>query len=247
MSKLEGTTGRRRLYLMRHGHVNYFAPAIEQAGSVRHVTLTERGRTEARAAAHALAPVVMDRALSSNLPRARETAEIVLELQNECPLLEVEPALAEIRGGRLLSVSNRSELVATMEFYFARATETGATMLENGEAFLAAQTRAVDVVRRILAEPGWRQALIVAHEGINRLILSWASGAGLAATAAFEQDTCCINVIDFDMVPAEDGSPGPEIARALIKAVNLTPYNYLKQGMNMTSLEAIFAPETAKE
>jgi broad specificity phosphatase PhoE len=246
MSTLEGTTGRRRLYLMRHGHVDYFAPGIERTGSVRDVVLTERGRTEAQAAAHAFAPVALDRALSSNLPRARETAEIVLGLQAQCPRLDVEPALAEIRGGRLLSVANRNELVATMEFHFARANEPGATMLENGEAFLAAQTRAVGVVRRILAEPGWRQALIVAHEGINRLVLSWASGAALAATAAFEQDTGCINVIDFDMVPTEDGAAGPEIARAIIKAVNLTPYNYLKHGMNMTSLEAIFTPEKAE-
>ena len=80
----------------------------------------------------------------------------------------------------------------------------------------------------------------MAHEGINRLILSWAAGTGLLATSAFEQDTGCINVIDFDMVPAEDGSPGLEIARTLIKAVNLTPYNFLKHGMNLTSLEAIF-------
>lgn len=247
MNTLEGTTGRRRLYLMRHGHVDYFSPAIQQAGSVRHVALTERGRTEAQAAAHALAPVSLDRALSSNLPRARETAEIVLRMQTQPPILDVEPALAEIRGGRLLSVSDRKELVATMEFHFARAGEPGATMLENGEVFLAAQTRAVDVVRRILGEPDWRQALIVAHEGINRLLLSWASGAGLAATAAFEQDTGCINVIDFDMVPAEEGKPGPEIARSIIKAINLTPYNYLKHGMNMTSLEAIFTPEPVKE
>ena len=31
------------------------------------------------------------------------------------------------------------------------------------------------------------------------------------------------------------------IARSIIKAVNLTPYNYLKHGMNLTSVEAIFA------
>ena len=50
-----------------------------------------------------------------------------------------------------------------------------------------------------------------------------------------------INVIDFDMAPREDGAPGPEIARVLIKALNLTPYNYLKHGMNLNSLESIFA------
>ena len=243
MSSLPGTTGRRRVHLMRHGHVDYFAREIAIQGSVRNVTLTPRGRMEADAAGRALAGVGLDRALCSGLPRAKETAEIVIEAQSNPPQLEIEPSLSEIRGGRLLSVMDRKELVATMVFHFGRAGEEGATMLENGEAFAAAQQRAVDVVLRLLGEPGWRQSLIVAHEGINRLILSWAAGARLNATAAFEQDTGCINVIDFDMVPAQDGFPGPEIARTLIKAVNLTPYNYLKHGMNLTSLESIFTPE----
>ena len=247
MSVLPGTTGRRRIYLMRHGHVDYFARDIPAKGSVRHVPLTSRGRLEAEAAARALAGVQFDRVICSGLPRTLETAEIMLDAQVGPPALEIEPALVEIRGGRLLSVTDRKELVATMVFHFARAGEAGATMLEEGEAFAAAQERAVSVMLRLLREPGWRQCLIVAHEAINRLVLSWATGAGLAATGAFEQDTGCINVIDFDMVPAEDGSPGPEIARKLIKAVNLTPYNYLKHGMNLTSLEAIFTPEIAKE
>ena len=67
------------------------------------------------------------------------------------------------------------------------------------------------------------------------------TGNGLSGVQAFEQDLACINVLDFDMVPREDGSVGTEIARALIKTVNVTPYNYTKHGMNMTSLEAIFA------
>lgn len=246
MSILPGTTGRRRIYLMRHGHVDYFAPNIATIGGVRDISLTLQGREEAKAAALALSAVVLDRVFCSSLPRARQTAEIVVEHQSQAKVVEVEPALSEIHGGRLLDVSNRSELIATMVFHFARASEDGATMLEGGEAFAGAQERAVGVVRRILGESGWRQILIVAHEGINRLILSWAAGTGLLATSAFEQDTGCINVIDFDMVPAEDGSPGPEIARALIKAVNLTPYNFLKHGMNLTSLEAIFT-RTATE
>ncbi len=78
-------------------------------------------------------------------------------------------------------------------------------------------------------------------------MLSWAAGAGLAAAGAFEQDTGCINVLDFDMVPGASGRPIPEIERVLIKAVNLTPYNYVKHGMNLTSLEAIFDRDFAQE
>ena len=81
----------------------------------------------------------------------------------------------------------------------------------------------------------------MAHEGTNRLLLSWMTGSGLRAVQAFEQDLACINVLDFDMVPKEDGSVGTEIQRRFIKSVNMTPYNYTKHGMNKTALEAIFA------
>jgi len=242
MSSLPGTTGRRRVYLMRHGHVDYFAPEVVRTRNTRNVVLTEQGRMEAGAAGRALAVIAFDRAICSGLPRTRETAEIVLSLCANSPPLEIQPDLEEIHGGRA-QVTSRAELVATMAFQFARSADEGATMLEGGEVFAHAQTRAVAVIRQLLSESDWKQILVVAHEGINRLLLSWVAGAGLLATNAFEQDTGCINVIDFDMVPAANGRPGPEIARALIKTVNLTPYNYLKHGMNLTSLEAIFARE----
>lgn len=240
MSTLPGTTGRRRLYLMRHGNVDYLAPEVARTRNTHDVVLTEQGRLEANAAGKALAGIAFDRAICSGLPRTRETAEIVLSLNDAPPALEIAPDLVEIRSGRA-EITSRAEMVATMTFLFAKAAEEGATMLEGGEAFAAAQARAIAVIKQLLGEPDWKQTLVVAHGGINRLLLSWISGAGLRATQAFEQDTGCINIVDFDMVPAEDGGPGPEIERALIKAVNLTPYNYLKHGMNLTSLEAIFA------
>jgi len=110
-----------------------------------------------------------------------------------------------------------------------------------GERFLEAQGRAVMALEALATGPVWRTALIVAHEGINRLILSWACGAGLAAAPAFEQDTACINVLDLDIGP--DEPRGAKIERVIVKAVNLTPYNWLKHGMSRTSLEAIFAAD----
>ncbi|MGC8536322.1 MAG: histidine phosphatase family protein [Rhizomicrobium sp.] len=248
MHTLPGTTGRRRIYLMRHGHVDYLAPAVVASGGIHAVPLTSRGRLEAQAAGRALSGVALDRVICSGLPRTRETAQIVQSFLDPAPGLEVESDLVEIRGGLpKLPLSNRQDLIAVMSFEFARAAEEGATMMEGGEVFAAAQARSIGALERLLCRPDWRQILIVAHEGINRLILSWAAGTGLRATSAFEQDTGCINVLDFDMVPAEDDALEPKIERVLIKAVNLTPYNYLKHGMNLTSLEAIFDRDFAEE
>ena len=248
MSALPGTTGRRRIYLMRHGHVDYFGPEIMAAGGdPKVVPLTPLGEEQAKAAGLALSHVAVDRAVCSGVPRTRQTAQLVLAAQEaKPPVLEEEPALVEIHGGRFGRVTSRAELAARMTYHFDMAGEPGATMLDGGEAFGDALRRATSAVERLLAEPGWHTMLIAAHEGINRLILGWAATGcshanALSAVRAFEQDPACINVIDFDMVPAGNGEMGTEIQRALIKSVNVTPYNYVKHGMNMTSLEAIFA------
>ncbi len=243
MAALPGTTGRRRLYLMRHGHVDYFAPAVRAAGTTDLVPLTALGREQALASGAGLAHVRFDRALCSGLPRTRQTAEIVLGANADAGHLQLEEdrGFVEIKGGRIdPPVKSRDELAARMAFEFDRAGEPGARMM-GGDAFADVQARAVAATQRLLAQADWHTALVVAHEGTNRLLLSWMTGAGLRAVQSFEQDLACINVLDFDMVPRADGAPGTEIERRFIKAVNLTPYNYSKHGMNMTALEAIFA------
>jgi probable phosphoglycerate mutase len=224
---------RRRLYLMRHGHVDYFAPHVRESGDIHSVCLSPRGHSEAEAAGRALSHIAFDRALCSGLPRTRETAEVALSFIANAPELRIDPDLVELRGGKLAPVQSRQELIALMNSYFARAHLPGATNHEGGEVFEAAQARAVAAIERLLSDEEWKTALVVAHEGINRLLLSWSCNAGLLAMSAFEQDTGCINIIDFDY----GGLEGQR--RALVKAVNLTPHNYLKHGMNMTSLEAI--------
>jgi len=233
MPTLPGTVSRRRLYLMRHGHVDYFAPKVRETGDLHSVVLTPRGKSEAEAAGRALAHVAFDRAVCSGLPRTRETAEIVLSFQKNPPALETDAGLVELQGGKLPPVNSRDELIKLMNSYFERAHEPGATNHDGGEVFEAAQSRAVAAIERLLADDNWHIGLVAAHEGINRLILSWACGAGLRAMSSFEQDTGCVNIVDFDT-----GAIGG-LRRALIKAVNVTPYNYLKHGMNLTSLETI--------
>ncbi|HWA29547.1 MAG TPA: histidine phosphatase family protein [Rhizomicrobium sp.] len=241
MNALPGTTSRRRIYLMRHGHVDYLAKHVVDSGAIHAVALTPRGKLQAEAAGKALSHVVFERAVCSGLPRTLETAEGVLSQNPRAPRLEIDSDLVEIQGGTMPKVKSREELIAIMDNSFARAHEHGAANFERGEIFASAQTRSVGAVERLLRAPDWCTALVVAHEGINRLLLSWASGSGLSAMSAFEQDTGCINIVDFD---TKDGGG---IGRIRIKAVNLTPYNWLKHGMNMTSLEAIFERDATEE
>lgn len=230
---------RRRLYLMRHGRVDYFSDEVLAAKDHRIATLTAEGRRQALAAGDALAAIAFDMALSSGLPRTQETAELVLSRIPNPPRLEQDRAFEELRGGTLRFPS-REVAAQAMHAQFLKANLPGARMF-GGEAFYEAQGRAVAALHALCTGPVWRNALLVAHEGINRLILSWACGAGLASAPAFEQDTGCVNVLDFDIEPGDDGRP--QIDRVIVKMVNVTPYNWLKQGMSRTSLEAIFADD----
>lgn len=241
MAALPGTTGRRRIYLMRHGHVDYFSKEVVESQDPRLARLTPQGVREACAAGEALSQIAFDIAICSGLRRTHETAELVLKQQNaDVPFLENMAELEELHSGQYIAFESREQLAATMTFQFENAHLPGATFLEGGELFTEAARRSVLAIESILSRDNWKTCLIVAHEGINRIILSWMCHADLNASASFEQDTGCINVLDFDLVPSDTGK-GKTIERRIIKSVNLTPENYTKHGMNLRSLEAIFS------
>lgn len=231
---MEGT-GRRRLYLMRHGHVDYFARDLADP---RLALLTETGRRQAQAARDALRHVPFDLCVTSGLARARETAEIVLAANPPNGAVLHDPGFRELES-RWLKAPSREALAARLAFCFDGAEEPGAAFLPDGETFAAAERRIIEALGRLIETGPWKRALVVAHEGVNRIILGWACGGGLAAIAGFEQDLGCVNVIDLDVTPALSGA-GLRIERAVIKSMNVTPYDYVKEGLSRTSLEHLF-------
>ena len=239
MSALPGTTGRRRIYLMRHGFVDYTSEEVRRTRDPSIVSLTPAGEDEARAAGAALSEVHFDLAICSGLKRTRQTAELVLAEHPDAPALEVEQRFEELRSGQYINFESAEHLAATMTFMFEQAGEPDAEFLPGGEKFSDAMVRIMDGLSDLLMRPDWATALVVAHEVVNRRVLASVIGAPLGASAGFEQDTGCINIIDFDLVPDESGDR-TKIERGMIKAVNLTPANYLKNGMNLRSVEAIF-------
>ena len=211
---------------MRHGHVDYFDQSHDDP---RNAALTDEGREQAGAARDALAGVAFDVALCSGLSRTKETAEIVLAGQETPPSLDIEQRLIELQS-QWLEAKSREELAARLAYSFEAAHLPDATFLPEGEAFADAETRIVAALRDFATTDAWRTGLIVAHEGVNRIALGWACGGGLQTIASFEQDLACINVIDIDLTPATSGN-GLDIERVLIKAINVTPYDFVKHGL----------------
>src|SRR5258706_15517092 len=97
---------RRRIYLMRHGSVDYFR-ADGSPVHPRTVALNEAGRQQADAAGalYAQCGVRFDKVIVSGLNRTTETATRVLAAAGPGLPLEIEPALEEIRGGKLAGIS----------------------------------------------------------------------------------------------------------------------------------------------
>lgn len=230
---LHGTVARRRLYLLRHGHVAYF----DEAGrplNPKLASLTEQGRREAAAAGALIADAPLDRIVCSGLPRTRQTAELVAG--NRTLPIEEDPSFLEIRAGRLVDVPVEEREQAYLYGFDNAGAEDA--RFARGDSFREVRDRVVAGLERLLLEPGWTQMLLVAHDGVNRLLLGWACGGGLEAMSVFEQEYGCVNVLDFDIA---DG----RIVRRLIRTANLTPGNPAKLGTHLTSLELAFAPIVA--
>ena len=166
MSALPGTEARRRIYLMRHGHVDYLAKHVVATGGVNVVPLTNRGRLQAEAAGAALAHVKFDKAVCSGYPRTHQTASYVLAAQEQPPTLEIDEGLVERGNGNFPKVNSRAELVELMRGHFSGegVAKPGDRAIEGAELADAAQARAVKSIRRLLREPGWHTALVVAHD-----------------------------------------------------------------------------------
>jgi len=174
-----------------------------------------------------LAPARFDRAVCSGLPRTVETAEIVLA-DKRLPLERV-PDLEEVKGGRRgpgLSVTARD-----VAYSIWQAEQPGGRFL-GGESFAELQTRVLNAVQRVVAQPSWRRLLLVAHGGVNRVILAWALGAPLGTMPRMEQDSACLNVIDLDHDPVTSAH-----LRTTVRALNVTADDPAKHERWLTSLE----------
>ena len=229
-SSLVARRSRRRVYLLRHAEVSYFDPAGKPYPP-RTVPLTPEGREQAAAAARALAPVPLDRAVISGLPRTVETARIVV---GDRPLeLEVAPDLREIEGGRLRDIPEE-QLEAAFAGAFATALDRDARFL-GGETFGSLVDRAVPAFRALCAAPGWRHLLVVAHGAVNRALLLDALGVGIDSFGALEQDPGCINIIDVEPASGKDGD-----LRMIVRLLNHTPYNEQKLGLELTTMERLY-------
>ena len=220
---------RRRIYLLRHAEAAYLNVDGMPIPDTRVAGLTPNGEAQARRQAEVLADVAFDRAVCSGLPRTRATAAIVLA-GRAAPALEILPDLEEIHGGE------RHQPIADLEGWIRHVANPWADAAQPDARFLGGE-RFADFAHRVLPAFGgliedlrWRTLFVVAHGGVNRLILNHVMNLPWQGAVSIEQDGCCINIIDVDM---EKGA----VVRYLVRGINITGYNLTKAGITLTDME----------
>lgn len=223
----DGAT-RRRIYLMRHGDVAYFTNDGARTGDSRLVVLTEKGRAEALQMREVLSDVPFDRAVCSGLPRTTETGSIVLG--GRTLALETIPDIEEIRGG---TPEQRAKMEPADYAYAMFASGKTRATYAFGERFDDFYARVTSAWLSLIQTHNWSTLFVAAHGGVNRAILSYATGAGIGGFGAFEQDTGCLNVIDVDV------SPAGAVVRQIVRATNITRADPAKVTRPLTAMELL--------
>lgn len=147
------------ILIARHGQSDWNASKRWQGHADR--PLTEKGREQAHALAARLAHIDLGAVYSSDLRRARETAEVVADSQ----ALEVvvEPDLREVDVGSWSGLT-RAEAEERFPDGFAR-WKMGYPGWEDGESYEAMTDRVLAAVKSLAADNPDGRVLVVSHGG----------------------------------------------------------------------------------
>lgn len=179
--------------LLRHARQE--VPEGRGAGelfSVGDRPLGEEGVAQAEEARDLLADEAFDRVVSSPLQRSRHTAEIVADPHGLD--VEEEPDLAEVPFADPASDP-------TYEDVLDRIAEVARALYQGKDPALPGDRRWSDVreaalaaFRRVVAAS--ERPLVVAHGGVNRIILADVLDLPDHRVFDLEQDHACVNVLD---------------------------------------------------
>jgi alpha-ribazole phosphatase/probable phosphoglycerate mutase len=200
---------RTRIYLVRHGQVEGYQEKRYNGQS--NVLLTEIGKEQSERICARLSGLALQAVYSSDLCRSRYCARLIADGHD----LDVvaEEALREINFG---DWEGRPwvELQETYpQDWQRRLQDLTNYQVPGGESLQDTADRIRPVIRRIIENHPGGDVALVAHGGINRIILLDAIGAALEQAFSIEQDYGCLNIIDYQ----DDG-------RSVVRLLNGTAH-----------------------
>lgn len=158
------------ILLARHGESDWNRTQRWQGHADR--PLTDLGRRQAFDLAERLADTELDAVYSSDLQRARETAEIVARTKGLG--VSVRPALREVDVGSWSGLTRTEAQERFPDGYLRWAG--GAEGWDDGETYEELSARVVAAVRKIAADHRGERVLVLAHGGSIRAVHAAALG-----------------------------------------------------------------------
>lgn len=186
-----------RIFLVRHGQVvNH--DEYRYNGHFD-VDITNTGVEQMTRVSQFLSGQEIDAVYSSDLQRTVKGARIIGKRLGLEPVM-VRP-LRELNLGRWEGLTREEAVALYPEEAHFSFKDLATSKVKEGESLVELRARVVPALEEILSRHAHRSVCIVAHGGVNRVILSEAMSLPLDNFFRIEQDYGCLNIIDY----LEDG------------------------------------------
>jgi len=192
-------TPRTRIHLVRHGEIA--GGGVFRYNGQTDVPLTPRGVEQYHLLAERLKERPIAACYSSDLSRCLQGAEILCRSWGIRPSLC--PELRELSFGTWEGMTWEELADRYPLEWQARMDDFVGYRPPGGENLLDLRDRAIPLLSRIAERHREQELLVVAHGGVNRIILLDALGAPPSSMFRIEQDFGCLNIIDY----YADGNP----------------------------------------
>jgi phosphoserine phosphatase len=206
MSQLvEDKTLSTRVIILRHGQSSYNSQGRIQGRSDLSV-LTDRGLDDAKATGAAFHGLKFDKVYCSPLQRAQQTAITVLSCLNRQDNLQIDDRLLEIDLPLWETMFNQEVREKYADRYQVWKARPHQLTMSRSQAdgsqqeffpVLALYSQATTFWQDILTQHQGQTILIVAHNGINRALISTALGISPHLYHSIQQSNCGVTVLNF--------------------------------------------------
>lgn len=182
----------KKILLLRHGEIQTGTHEKRFIGQVD-LPLSDMGRQQAQYWRECLVDAPLARIFSSDLSRCMETTRIIADDRS----ITIKPlaGLREINLGQWDGMTFRQLKARWPDAYQKRGMDLVRFRPPAGESFLDLRQRVVPVFEHAVAQSG-KHLLIVAHAGVNRIILSHVLGMPAENLFRMAQGYGAMNLID---------------------------------------------------
>lgn len=183
-----------KLILVRHGHVEGIDPPRFR-GRLE-LPLTAKGRAQAESTADKLKAAIKPAAVyTSPMGRAVETGTAIATRFGLA--IQTHPGLHDIDYGAWQGLTHPEAHAGWGEEARTWFTAPHLARIPQGESLQDLLKRGTDALHELVTRHAGETVVLVAHDSINRVILSHVLGLPLSRYWHLQQEPCCINEFEY--------------------------------------------------